>query len=117
MSPEYALQCFKAEALPRKVPPKLNKVPPIFERTGFMSSEEMEYIRTRITPEHPLCWFCLFRPASPATTEYCDHKPLPRIWRNAAKKKDCDAFLPDGDRVGLRKEEKLEQREQLELDL
>ena len=80
-----------------------------------LSPEEWEYLKSKLTPERPLCWFCVFRPARPEAMDYCEHKPLTRRWREVSRKKHCDAISLDGDRISLRKEKKHEHREQLGL--
>ena len=87
------------------------------QKTVQLTPEEWEYMKSRLTPGRPLCWFCLHRPQKPETMEHCGHKPLSRLWKDAARKRRCDGFQPDGDRIALRKEEKPENREQFSLPL
>ena len=108
--------------------PKTGKVSPKHEGAGVMTEivgkesihltpEEWEYMKSRLTPERPICWFCMHRPKSPMTMEFCDHKPLSRRWKEAAGRKYCGVFHPDGYRIALRRDAKPKQLEQLELGL
>ena len=80
-----------------------------------LTRDEMNHIKSLIKPERPLCWFCIYRPDKPKEKKYCKITPSYLPWKEAAKKKACYKFQPDGNRIGLRKEETPEAREQLRL--
>lgn len=81
-----------------------------------LSREEMEALRSILTPSRPLCWYCEYCPA-PDRRKSGHCYPPGQVWREAVRTGRCPDFRPVAERLGSRKEGRVPSVEQLGLGL
>lgn len=80
-----------------------------------LSPEEMDALRSILTKERPLCWYCEFCP-TPERRKDSHCYPPGQNWREATRTGKCADFRPVRERLGARREERVPRVEQLGIE-